>query len=297
MLSNTWSNATSHSPIDTTTTVQVANTANQPNHITALPYPANISPSTSPLHDNLTDQNETSRQPRTSASIASVLHQGSTHSRIISPHSNQVQTTPSAQSLSSQPVATQASYFSDTGYMQILSQHNPVDEDQVPSGQLPADHANADTISPALQGGFLDTYFEYCFVWCPVLDEDCLQSEVIESLLLRQALALCANRINPPLSQCRESLVYYNRAKELFYSNCEGNALVRLASIMLFFWWSVGASNRVNMDNAWWWTGIAIRIAQESGLHRESPPHHLVQPGETTGLRRRIWWTLFVRNL
>lgn len=190
---------------------------------------------------------------------------------------------------------SQATYIGETGYMQIFSQDNVADEEPVLLGRLPTDHANVDAISPALQGAFLETYSEYCFLWCPVLDYDHYrpESELVKSPLLRQALALCGNRINPPSIQYKDSSVYYNRAKELFYSNIEGDLLVRLASIMLFFWWSVGPINLSNMDNAWWWTGIAIRIAQEGGLHREPQPHELAR----AGLRRRIWWTLFVCTL
>ncbi|KAJ5181731.1 hypothetical protein N7449_011878 [Penicillium cf. viridicatum] len=59
---------------------------------------------------------------------------------------------------------------------------------------------------------------------------------------------------------------------------------------MLFFWWSICAPNLPSMDNAWWWTGIAIRIAQEDGFHREQRSHQFAH-GKTAGLCRRIWWT------
>lgn len=179
--------------------------------------------------------------------------------------------------------------------MTIFSRDNVVDQDKVQQGQL---LTGIETISPALQEGFIESYLEYCYVWCPVLDRDFFHGHggADESPLLQHALALCGTRINPPLIQYRDSMVYYNRAKELFYNNYEGNALVRLASIMLFFWWSTGAPNQLNMDNAWWWTGIAIRVAQECGLNREPQPRQLTQPWETAGLRRRIWWTLFVSH-
>ncbi|POR32512.1 Fungal specific transcription factor domain-containing protein [Tolypocladium paradoxum] len=273
-------------------TVHVASGTNTHNHNTSPHYlDAPLNQATQPLLNASTGIETT--EPRPSVSAEGVL-QCANPQVLESPSSFQANSTLSAKSSGSQQLSVQASCFGDTGYMQILSRDNVLDEDKILTHQ-----ANLETISSALQEGFLESYFEYCFVWCPVLDRDFLQnpsSGLDESPLLQQALALCGNRINPPLIQYRDSAVYYNRAKELFYSNYESNALVRLASIMLFFWWSAGAPNLLNMDNAWWWTGIAIRIAQECGLHREPQPHQLAQDGKTAGLRRRIWWTLFARD-
>lgn len=196
----------------------------------------------------------------------------------------------------SQYSSVRAGCFGDTGYMRILSRDHVLDDVHPQHGQQAPSLDAEDIVSSALQEGFLESYLEYCFIWCPVLDVDSVQGRaaVLDSPMLNYALALCGNRINPPLIQCRDSAVYYARAKELFYSYSETNDLVRLASIMLFFWWSTGAPNLLNTDNAWWWTGIAIRLAQECRLHRELPASELQQDDPTVGLRRRIWWTLFV---
>ncbi|BCS28067.1 Zn(II)2Cys6 transcription factor [Aspergillus puulaauensis] len=191
----------------------------------------------------------------------------------------------------------QASCFGDTGYMQLLSRDvaNYAPTPATGSQQsilVPASNSNI-TISPPLQASFLESYAEYCHTWCPVLDQDLLLTHIDHSPLLQHALALCCNRVNPPLIRARDSADYYAVAKAHFHSGAEKNGLVLLASIMLFWWWSTGSATLVSMDNAWWWTGIAIRIAQEMGLHRE-PPSTL--PQSTAGLRRRIWWTLFIRD-
>lgn len=180
--------------------------------------------------------------------------------------------------------------------MQILSHDNIVEEDRAHGEQFPAHLIITEPISPVLQDVFIESYLEYCFVWCPVLDRDFLQNNAgaEDCSLLQHALALCGSCINPPLIQVKSPAVYYRGAKTIFYNDYKVNPLLRVASIMLFFWWSAGAPNLTNMDNAWWWTGIAIRIAQEAGLHREPQPNQQDQPWETVGLRRRIWWTLFV---
>lgn len=50
------------------------------------------------------------------------------------------------------------------------------------------------------------------------------------------------------------------------------------------------------MNGSRWWTGITIRQAQELGFHRELPVGKALRPGETVGLRRRIWWSLFLSS-
>ncbi|OAX78833.1 hypothetical protein ACJ72_06855 [Emergomyces africanus] len=123
---------------------------------------------------------------------------------------------------------------------------------------------------PALQESFMDTYFEFCYTWCPILDNSTLfpEQEESNSVLLNQALALLGSRIQPSVLQHFPPTVYYNRAKTLFYENHESNSI----------------------------TCVAIRLAQQIGLHREPKPGQVMRPNETPGLRRRIWWTLFARE-
>lgn len=186
----------------------------------------------------------------------------------------------------------QASCFGDTGYMQLLSSN--ADNHLIsPAGEPVALSDGSISISPPLLESFLESYVHCCHTWCPVLDQDLLLAHLDHSPLLQNAIALCGNRVNPPLIRVRDSAEHYSIARSHFYGGTENNALVRLASVMLFWWWSTGCATMPNMDNAWWWTGIAIRIAEEMGLHRE-PPSTLPPP--IAGLRRRIWWTLFMRD-
>ena len=60
---------------------------------------------------------------------------------------------------------------------------------------------------------------------------------------------------------------------------------------MFFYWWSAGPPNVASMDNSFWWTGVAIRLAQQIGMHREPSPRD-----KDAGLKRRIWWTLYVSH-
>ncbi|KAL2827254.1 hypothetical protein BJY01DRAFT_255777 [Aspergillus pseudoustus] len=181
------------------------------------------------------------------------------------------------------------SYIGSSGYMQIFSHESGGSlQEQEPQQRV------VDRIPPGLQESHLDTYFEYAQVWCPIIDREAFESnsELQGSLLLRHALALCGNQIKPPLLVHASSMDHYTRAKELFYGNHEPNPLVRIIALMLFYWWSAEPPNVVSLDTTSWWTGTAIRLAQQVGLHREPALESPTLAGESLGLRRRIWWTL-----
>jgi len=187
-----------------------------------------------------------------------------------------------------------SSYLGDSGFMPIFS------EESTGAAQPQILHALTVDYTPVgLQEGHIDVFFEYAYTWCPVLDRNTLEAEpsLRQSLLLRHALALCANQIKPSLLHRSSSTEHYNRAKELFNGNHEPNPLIRIMALMMFYWWSSEPPNVVNIDNTAWWTGIAIRVAQQIGMHREARSSCSRLAGDCRGLRRRIWWTLVVGNL
>ncbi|KAH8689053.1 fungal-specific transcription factor domain-containing protein [Talaromyces proteolyticus] len=191
----------------------------------------------------------------------------------------------------------QHGYIGRSGFMFV---YNP--EAHIPSANPPIQpllgvHATPDIPSPELQQGFIETYYQYCHTWCPVLDRNDIEDNLARSPLLANALALAASRIQPPASvlQHTDPVTYYNRAQALFYENTEPNLITCLQTIILFYWWSPRAPTTVHRDSTWWWTGIAIRQAQQMGLHREQQSCR--RPfGADRGLCRRIWWTLFARE-
>ncbi|PGG96028.1 hypothetical protein AJ79_09769 [Helicocarpus griseus UAMH5409] len=185
------------------------------------------------------------------------------------------------------------SYSGDSGHLPILDNTTAPD-------QFNSNHSVLQPIDlppPALQESFIDTYFQYCYTWCPILDNSTvfLEQEESSSILLNQALALLGSRIQPPVLQHAPPSVYYNRAKSLFHGNHENNPITCIKSLLLFYWWG-SAPNSPSLDTVWWWTGVAIRLAQQIGLHREPRSGQVMRPNETPGLRRRIWWTLFARE-
>lgn len=171
-------------------------------------------------------------------------------------------------------------------------------EDETPDVQLQPPDRRTTQISPVLQESYVDTYFEYAYPWCPIIDRVTMQTcpEFFDSQLLREGLGLLGSQLSPPLMRHPKPSEHFSRFRQLFYDNHESQPLVRICAVMLLYWFSVGPPNVVSIDTNWWWMGAAIRLAQEIGLHREPQAEYAQRPGETNGLRRRIWWTLFARD-
>jgi hypothetical protein len=147
-----------------------------------------------------------------------------------------------------------------------------------------------------LQQIFAETYVEYCYSWCPVLDLDRLTQDTLRSPLLANALALAASHIRPPLIQIEGPAAYYEKARTIFYNDEEPDGLTTLQAISLFYWWAPRPPTVAHRHSSWWWTSVLIRHAQHMNIHREPGPNHPSLDGLNLGLRRRIWWTAFARE-
>lgn len=199
---------------------------------------------------------------------------------------------------SGQGGATAASYLGNSGYLRIFRGDGVAESpNDPPQSATDATAPNVDLPPAALQESYLDTYFRQCYTWCPIVERSPAGDvpSVSESALVQYGIALIGSHIEPPVRKHAEPLVYYERAKALFYANREKNPLLAISGIMLFYWWGSSPPDVVSIDTVWWWTGVAIRQAQQLGLHREPRPAEAPSAGgESPSLRRRIWWTLFV---
>ncbi|KIW98230.1 uncharacterized protein Z519_01814 [Cladophialophora bantiana CBS 173.52] len=191
----------------------------------------------------------------------------------------------------------QASYLGESGYMPVFTQLRST------SNARPIEPLTIDihyTISPlnlTLQVSYADAFTKSCYCFCPILDKATLKDPKFSgSLLLQQALAMVGTIIQPSLLHIDDPASHYEKARILLHRGVEPNPLATLVAVMFFYWWTTCPPNVVSMNGSWWWTGVAIRQAQELGFHREPKPDQRMRPGETVGLRRRIWWTLFARE-
>ncbi|KAF2792851.1 hypothetical protein K505DRAFT_245789 [Melanomma pulvis-pyrius CBS 109.77] len=183
----------------------------------------------------------------------------------------------------------------DAGFLGVYGPENQLDADnQAFVAQL--EHKYRSDLHPDLQQIFTDTYFNYCYTWCPVLDRNTLYSEIARSPLLANALALASSHIQPPLLPHDGPEAYYKRARTIFYEDEEADTLTSLKAVCLFYWWAPQAPSRVHRHSSWWWTSTVIRHAQQMNIHREPALEDPHRDRLDLGLRRRIWWTAFARE-
>ncbi|KAI1296445.1 putative acetamidase regulatory protein [Xylaria venustula] len=81
----------------------------------------------------------------------------------------------------------------------------------------------------------------------------------------------------------------YEEVKLLICINYDKDMLQILKSLCLLSLWSVKPSNPITLDVPWHWIGVAVRLASQMGLHREST--YMNQPDAKC--LRRIFWTLY----
>ncbi|KAF2092376.1 hypothetical protein NA57DRAFT_82340 [Rhizodiscina lignyota] len=169
----------------------------------------------------------------------------------------------------SHPPHNLRSYLGDTGCMQIFSADNA--HSTSAATLLMERHHDMDSISYGLMQSYLETYFNYIYLWCPILDSQTVQaaSGALSSPMLRHELALCGAHLRPPLLPHTSCIDHYRRAKGLFYANHPDNPISQLCSIMLFHWYRLDQPNLISADSNWWWIGTSIRLAQQIGLHQK----------------------------
>ncbi|KAM5344098.1 hypothetical protein ACJ41O_012635 [Fusarium nematophilum] len=185
----------------------------------------------------------------------------------------------------------------DTGFLQVYGPENQLDaEQQELVASLDTGNALSDPRQQELQQSFSETYFKYCYPWCPVLDRQTLEADLARSPMLANALALAASHIQPPLVQHEGPAAYYQKARMIFYNDEEADALTALKAIALFYWWAPRPPSTAHRHSSWWWTSVIIRHAQQMNIHRE-PAEGAGEPaGIDLSLRRRLWWTVFARE-
>lgn len=214
---------------------------------------------------------------------------------------SQIQPSPSQRSLYSTGsrvdlVAESLKGDIDTGFLRIYGPENEIEaqrETMAASFQLQRTPL-PDQGQQDLMESFGDTFLEYCYPFCPVLDPGSLFDEVSRSPLLANALATAGSHVQPPLVPHSGPAEYYARARSLFYNDEEPDPLATLKALSLFYWWAPKAATTVHRHSSWWWTSVIIRHSQQMDLHRESAVKNSQLTDYTMSIRRRIWWTAFV---
>jgi hypothetical protein len=149
---------------------------------------------------------------------------------------------------------------------------------------------------PDLRQSYIETYFEYCYTWCPILSRSTLNQELDDSPLLETALGVVGSNVRPPMVPHPAPASYYNRARQCFYDDEEEDLIASLKAVSLFYWWAPRPPSVVHRHSSWWWTAVVIRHAQQAGFHRESDTETSRSDIDLRA-RRIIWWTAFVSLL
>lgn len=149
----------------------------------------------------------------------------------------------------------------------------------------------------------IDSYFTWVHPIVPVINRTQFMSQYQDaknppSLLLLQCVLLAGARIstNPELmkdgSTSTAVATFYRRAKALYDAGYERDRITLVQSMLLMGWYWAGPADV--SKNMFYWSQVAIAVAQNFGLHRNIQNSGLSITEKR--LRKRIWWTLFTRD-
>jgi transcriptional regulatory protein AMDR len=159
------------------------------------------------------------------------------------------------------------------------------------AGSLPAKDVRDDLV---------DAFFKKIHPGFPVIDQAEFMSQYGDPqnpppLLLLQSVLLAGAHVcqHPKVAESRAlvKMALFRRAKALFDMHFENDRMNLVQCALLFTWHFEGADDA--SSNAYYWTGVACRIAFGLGMHRDlGPTTSTRMPVGDTRIWRRVWWTL-----
>lgn len=84
---------------------------------------------------------------------------------------------------------------------------------------------------------------------------------------------------------------FFDRPRLLYGLDCEADHLALIQALLLMTYWYARPEDE---KETWHWLGIALSLAQIQGLHR-NPEVLNIRP-TVARLRKRIWWSCFIRD-
>ncbi|KIW66614.1 hypothetical protein, variant [Phialophora macrospora] len=156
----------------------------------------------------------------------------------------------------------------------------------------------------ALCDELVDAYFRWVAPIVPVINRSRFMKRYRDtknppSLLLLQAILLAGSRVctNPQLMDATGSttpaaMTFYKRAKALYDANYEDDRITIVQALILMGWYWEGPEDVTK--NVFYWTRVAIVVAQGAGMHRSVESSQLSRQDKR--LWKRVWWSLFTRD-
>lgn len=140
----------------------------------------------------------------------------------------------------------------------------------------------------AIRESLMEAFWACCYPWTPIVERGWVNG-TRGSLLLQHAMLLAGSRVGaqhkdyPPID-------FYKKAKLLFWMGAEKDPIITLAATLLLHWWNPEGPENVSIDTSSFWLRICTGLAYQVGLHREPTGK------PNAGLRKRLWWSLVVRD-
>jgi len=156
----------------------------------------------------------------------------------------------------------------------------------------------------ALCDELVEAFFKWVAPVVPVINRSRFMRQYRDpknppSLLLLQAVLLAGSRVcnNAQLmdssgSTTPAAMTFYKRAKALYDANFEDDRVTIVQALILMGWYWEGPEDVTK--NVFYWTRVAIVVAQGSGMHRSVEGSQLSRSDKR--LWKRIWWTLYSRD-
>ncbi|KJZ78517.1 hypothetical protein HIM_01908 [Hirsutella minnesotensis 3608] len=86
--------------------------------------------------------------------------------------------------------------------------------------------------------------------------------------------------------------ILYTRSRLLFHADWEKDEIILIQSIFLMSFWRGGPAD---VRDVRYWLGVVITLSESYGLHR-SPKSSTSKNIHVARMRRRIWWSIYVRE-
>lgn len=143
----------------------------------------------------------------------------------------------------------------------------------------------------AIRNALVDSFMQFCEPWTPIVDSNWLDEGQPPSPLLLQSIFLAGSRVSSAAQTYASSEELYRRAKLLFFFGSETNPIISIVAATLLQWYNPVGPENISTDTSGFWIRTAGAIAFQIGLHKEPP-----LTAENRMLRRRLWWSLVVRD-
>ncbi|KAF4634560.1 hypothetical protein G7Y89_g3541 [Cudoniella acicularis] len=171
----------------------------------------------------------------------------------------------------------------------VVSRVKPLPED-ITDGILRLSKANS-TPPSLLAKALIDIYFQELHWIVPVVSRQEL-SGLNPSLLLLQSVYFAGGLMRRskiwPQSSSPEEI--YKKIKTLLFLDHEKDKALVLKALCLLSIWSPNGPQVITLDCPWHWTGMALRLALQLGMHREVTYSNR---SSETSFSRQLWWFLF----